>query len=205
MRHSIAVAVLLAASLCAARGAEIPKGAHLLLRMQNTISTRTAREGDYVYLRTAVPLVAGGRIVVPAGAYVQGVVAHVRRSGRISGRAQLGIQLETLTFASGRTFQFAPRLASVDSGDSGQKVEGEENLVQQGPGHGRDAQQIAIIAASGASIGGLAARSWKGAGIGGGTGTAVGLASVLGTRGKQVRLRRGDTLDVVFDRPVEIE
>ena len=58
-----------------ASAAEIPQGAHLLLRMENSLSTRTAREGDYVYLRTASPISLDGKIVVPVGSYVQGVVA----------------------------------------------------------------------------------------------------------------------------------
>jgi hypothetical protein len=33
----------------------------------------------------------------------------------------------------------------------------------------------------------------------------VGLATVLLTRGKEVELRQGSTLDVVFDRPVSLE
>jgi hypothetical protein len=36
-------------------------------------------------------------------------------------------------------------------------------------------------------------------------GSAVGLATVLLTRGKEVELRQGSTLDVVFDRPVTLE
>ena len=64
---------------------------------------------------------------------------------------------------------------------------------------------MAILAGSGAAIGGLADRSFKGAGIGGGVGTAVGLAKVLLTRGNEVDLHQGTTLDVVFDRDVVIE
>ena len=45
----LALPVLLAA-------AEVPPGAHLLLRMENSINTRTAQQGDYIYLRTASPL-----------------------------------------------------------------------------------------------------------------------------------------------------
>jgi hypothetical protein len=33
----------------------------------------------------------------------------------------------------------------------------------------------------------------------------VGLARVLMTRGKEVELRHGSSLDVVFDRPVTLE
>src|SRR3984893_3297797 len=185
--------------------AEIPQGAHLLLRMENSLSTRTAREGDYVYLRTASPISLDGKIVVPVGSYVQGVVAQSKRSGRVTGRAQLAIGLETLTLAQGRVVKFAPHLSSVDSGDSGQKVTGNENVVEQEPDRGHDAARIAILAGTGASLGGIADRSWRGAGIGAGAGSAVGLATALLTRGKEVELRQGSTLDVVFDRAVAIE
>jgi hypothetical protein len=173
--------------------------------MENSVSTRTAKEGDFVYLRTAVPIASSGDIAVPSGSYVQGVVSLAKQSGRVKGRAQLAIRLETLTLASGKVYKFSPHLSSVDSGESGQKVEGSENTVEQAPGKGQDAERIAILAGSGAAIGGLADRSWKGAGIGTGVGSAVGLATVLLTRGKEVELRQGSTLDVVFDRPVALE
>src|SRR5579863_10314045 len=92
-------------SLClaaAATAAEIPKGAHVLLRMMNSINTRTAQEGDYVYLRTATPISVGGEIVAPVNSYVQGIVSQSKRSGRVAGRAQLGIRLETITLPSGK-------------------------------------------------------------------------------------------------------
>jgi hypothetical protein len=189
----------------AAAASEIPKGAHVLLRMVNSINTRTAQTGDYVYLRTATPISVDGQIVAPADSYVQGVVAQSSRGGRVSGRAQLSIRLETITLASGKVFKFSPHLSSVDSNETGQKVASNENIIKQGSSHGEDAKQIAILAGGGASIGGIADRSWKGAGIGAGIGSGVGLATVLLSRGKEVDLRQGTTLDVVFDRPVALE
>jgi hypothetical protein len=188
-----------------ATAAEIPPGTHVLLRMENAINTRTAQEGDYVYLRTATPISVGGQIAVPEGSYVQGVVAQSKRSGRVKGRAQLGIRLETLTLASGKVFKLSPHLSSVEDQENGQKVTGKENTVEAGPNTGKDAERIAILAGSGAGLGGLADRSWAGAGIGAGIGTGVGLATVLLSRGKEVQLRRGSTLDVVFDRPVSLD
>src|SRR3984957_109020 len=152
--------------------ADIPQGAHVLLRMENSVNTRTAKEGDFVYLRTAFPIASAGDIAVPAGSYVQGIVSMSKQSRRVKGRAQLAIRLETLTLASGKVYKFSPHLSSVDSGETGQKVEGAENTVEQAPGHGQDAERIAILAGSGAAIGGLAERSWKGAGIGSGVGSA---------------------------------
>lgn len=185
--------------------ADIPMGAHALLRLVNSVSTRTAREGDYVYLRTATPIVAGGAILVPVDSYVQGVVTHARRSGRVKGTAELGIRIETLTLASGKVILMTPSLTSVDAEGSDQKVVGKENQVQPGTSHGADAVRIAGSGAMGAAIGGMADRSWKGAGIGSGAGGALGLATVLLTRGREVELRQGSTIDVIFDRPVTIE
>jgi hypothetical protein len=184
--------------------AEIPQGAYALLRLVNSVTTRTAREGDYVYLRTATPIVSNGQIVVPAESYVQGVVSHTVRSGRVKGRAELGIRIETLTLAGGKVVQLTPHLASVDAEGSGQKVS-DEHEIQQGSDVGRDAVRVATLGGTGAAIGGLADRSWTGAGIGAGAGSAVGLASVLLTRGREVELRQGSTIDVVFDRPVSVD
>lgn len=205
MNLSRALLSCFAAFALTAFAAEIPQGTHVLLRMENSVNTRTAQAGDFIYLRTAVPIANAGQIAVPAGSYVQGVVTEAKRSGRVKGRAQLAIRLETLTLASGKVYKFAPHLTSVDSGESGQKVVGSENAVEQAPDRGQDAQRIAILAGSGAGLGGLTDRSWKGAGIGAGVGSAVGLATVLLTRGREVELRQGSTLDVVFDRPVSLE
>ena len=199
----LTILALLAAS--ASFAAEIPKGTHALLRMVNSVSTRTAREGDYVYQRTATPIVAGGAILVPVDSYVQGIVIHSKRSGRVKGVAELGIRIQTLTMPSGKVIQMTPSLTSVDSEGTEQKVIGKESTVQQGTSHGADAVKIAGTSAAGAALGGLTDRSWRGAGIGAGVGSAVGLATVLLTRGREVDLRQGSTMDVTFDRPVAID
>src|ERR1017187_3263797 len=136
MRHLLLASFLTAATL---PGAEIPKGAHALLRLINSVSTRTAREGDYVYLRTATPIVAEGSIVVPVDSYVQGIVTHSQRSGRVQGNADLSIRIETLTLPTGKVVRMTPSLASVDSEGTDQKVTSKESTVQQGTSHGADA------------------------------------------------------------------
>jgi hypothetical protein len=199
------IAVLTLALTLGASAAEIPKGSHVLLRLVNSITTRTAREGDYIYFRTATPIVAGSTILVPADSYVQGVVTRSVRSGRVKGRAELAIRVENLTLPSGKTIKMNPMLASVDAAESDQKVVSRENEVRQGASRGRDAATIAGTGGVGAAIGGLADRGWKGAGIGAGVGSGVGLATVLLTRGREVELRQGNTIDVVFERPIPLD
>jgi type IV secretion system protein VirB10 len=156
-------------------------------------------------MRTATPISVDNRIAIPVGSFVQGTVSHVKRSGRVKGKAELGIRLESLTLPGGRVLKFAPRLSSVDSNRTEQKVDEKESSVKQGPDHGKDTAQVVILAGEGAAIGGMADRGWTGAGIGGGIGSAVGLASVLATRGREVELRQGSSLDVVFDRPLSLD
>ena len=185
--------------------ADIPQGSHLLLRMVNSISTRTAQPGDVVYLRTASPVAVNDQILVPPESYVTGVVFEAKRSGRVTGRAELAIRLDTLTLPNGKSYKVSPHLDSVDAGEFGQKVVGGEGAIKQAPSKEQDAARIAILAGTGAAIGGIADRSWKGAGIGGAAGGAVGTAVTLLTRGHEVELRAGSTLDVVFDRAVGID
>ena len=112
--------------------AEIPEGTHMLLRMVNSVSTRTAREGDRLYMRTASPILVNGQFVVPADSYAEGVVTHSVRSGRVKGIAELGIRIESLTLTSGKTIRVTPRLQSVDSDGTTQKVGDKEHEIKQG-------------------------------------------------------------------------
>jgi type IV secretion system protein VirB10 len=184
--------------------AEIPKGAHMLLRMVNSVTTRTAREGDRLYMRTASPIIVNGQFVVPVDSYAEGTVSQSVRSGRVKGRAELGIRIDSLTLPNGKTIRVSPHLSSVDSAGTEQKVDRENEIKQSGTKE-KDAKTVGVIAAEGAAIGGLADRGWKGAGIGAGIGSGVGLAVTLLTRGREVELPQGSTFDVVFDRAVAIQ
>ena len=200
--RSLTLALVLSTALCAA---EIPQGTHLLLRLVNSISTRTARIGDRVYLRTASPVLVNGQFLVPVDSYAEGVVTRSVRSGRVKGRAELAIRIETLSLPSGKTIRVAPKLSAVDSDGTEQRVDARENDIRQGGSKGKDAQTVAETTGAGAAVGGLAVQSWKGAGIGAGVGSALGVATTLLARGREVDLRQGSTIEVVFDRAVPID
>jgi len=187
-----------------AAAAEIPQGTHVLLRMINSVSTRTAHEGDYIYMRTATPIAAGGDIVVPEGSYVQGVVSHTRHNGSVKGKAELGIRIETMTLPSGKVIRLTPHLSSVDAGGTKQKVDAKEDQIEQSSRQGNDATRVTEMGTSGAVVGAVVDHGWTGAGIGAGAGTGLGLALML-SRPKQVDLRQGTTIDVVFDRAVPVD
>ena len=202
---SLLSTILLNALLLAASAADIPKGTHVLLRMVNSVTTKTAQVGDQVYLQTASPISVDGQIVVPVGAYVQGTVSQSVRSARVKGRAELALRFDQMTLPDGRVRKISPRLSSVDSGDNAQKIDDKESTVKQAGNKEKDLERAGKIAAAGAAMGGIGTQSLSGAGIGGGAGLAAGLLTALFTRGNEVELKQGTTIDVVFDRDALID
>ncbi|MCL6546109.1 MAG: hypothetical protein K6T61_12840 [Bryobacteraceae bacterium] len=184
---------------------EIPEGTHVLMRLENTVTTRTAQPGDKVYLRTVSPILVGDRVAIPPNCFAMATVTTVKRGGRVKGRAELGLRLDTLVLPSGKAVSLAGRPDSVDAGESAQAADKKEGMIRQGSDGGRDVTITASRTAQGAALGAIVDRSARGAGIGAGAGSAAGLAQVLLTRGRDVELRRGSTMDVVLDRRLTVE
>ena len=70
---------------------------------------------------------------------------------------------------------------------------------------GKDAGTVAATAGAGAALGAVVAGNAKGAGIGGLAGAGVGLATVLLTRGPDVRIESGTLVDMVLEREIIVE
>ena len=70
---------------------------------------------------------------------------------------------------------------------------------------GKDAGTVAKTGATGAVVGTVATRTGTGAAIGGLAGAAVGLGQVLFSRGQDVRIGQGTSLEMVLQRPLTVE
>jgi hypothetical protein len=182
----------------------LPSGTKVPLVLKHAITTKTAKEGDPIYAETNFPVVQDGRIAIPPGTYVQGVISKITRPGRVKGRAELLVHFTSMIFPSGYTVLLPGAVDNVP-GQENQTVKDKEGTVGGGGGKGKDAGTIATNAGTGAAIGGLATQSGKGVGIGGAAGLAVGLATVLFTRGPDVRLESGTTVEMVLERPITID
>lgn len=182
---------------------EVPTGTHLSMVLHNAISTRSARPGDPVYLETVFPVMINGKVVIPAGSYVSGEVTDSKRAGRVKGRAELMIKLNTLILPNAYMVSFNGSPSNTGTG-GGETVDNEGKIKGDSDKAG-DAGTIIEGGAIGAGIGGLAAQSGKGAGIGAGVGAAAGLIAVLLTRGPDAELPRGSTVEAVLDRPMFLD
>jgi hypothetical protein len=181
----------------------VPAGTKVPLALKHAISTKSVRPGDPVYLQTTFPVTQSNRIVIPAGTYVQGVVDSVKRPGRVSGRAELLMHFTTLIFPNGYTVILPGAVEGVPGADNS-KVKDKEGTIQADSQKGKDATTIAQTTGTGAAVGGLAAGG-KGAGIGAGAGGAVGLATILLSRGQDVRMEAGATVEMELQRPLTLE
>lgn len=191
-----------AASPGTAQQIQVPIGTHIPLVLHNGISTRDAKPGDPIYLETIYPVLVDGRIVIPVGTYVSGEVTESKRPGRVKGRGEIMLRLTNMILPNGYSVNLlaTPNEASTGGPNSVDK----EGTIKGNTNKSGDAKTIGETTAGGATIGAIAGGA-KGAGIGAGAGAAVGLAAVMLTRGPEVNLPRGTTLDVVLDRPVALD
>jgi hypothetical protein len=180
----------------------VPAGTRVAVVLENGISTRSAKAGDSLYFRTSFPITQNNRVVVPVGSYLRGELLESKRPGRIKGRGEFRMKLNTLIFPNGYTVDLNAVPRSADSG--GKETMDSEGKVTGEGGKGKDVETVATTTATGAGIGAIAGRA-KGAGIGAGAGGLAGLAAVLLTRGPDAQLPRGSTLDIVLEHAVFLD
>lgn len=186
----------------------VPAGTKVLLSLKSGVNTKTARPGDSVYLVSTFPVIVGSHVLIPSGVYVQGVVDMVERPGRIKGRAKLLMHFTTMIFPNGQVVGIPGTVDNLP-GSGGPSVKGDEGTIEQAGNKGKDMGNVAkggVIGASGGVIGGGASgRPLAGAAIGGLAGVAGGLIYTLLTRGDEVVIPEGTSLEMVMQRPLELQ
>jgi hypothetical protein len=181
----------------------VPSGTRLPLILHNAVTTRNAKPGDPVYLETLFPIVIDNRILIPAGSYVQGEIQEARRPGKVKGTGEIRLRLNSMILPNGYAVDF--NAVPTNAGTGGNEATDKEGKIHGDTDKGDDVGTVLKTTGIGAGVGGLATQSAKGAGIGAGAGAAVGLAAVLLTRGPELELPRGTTVDVVLDRNVYLD
>ena len=197
----------IAASPALSHTVVVPAGTKVLLALRSGVNTRSAQPGDGVYLSSTFPVVVGNRVAIPAGVYVQGVVDRVQRAGRVKGRAAVSMHFTTMIFANGSVVEIPGVLDSLP-GATDAKVKDAEGNVQQAGSKGKDAGTIARGAEAGAGVGAIGGAiggsPLAGAGYGAIAGGLTGLVYTLLTRGNDVNLEQGQTVEMVLQRPLTL-
>jgi hypothetical protein len=186
----------------------IPTGAKIPVALKHAISTKSAREGDDVYAQTTFPFVLNDRVLVPAGTYIQGKITHVQRAGRLHGRAELLIHFTTLIYPSGYTVVLPGSVENVPGAEK-TEMKDKEGTIRQESEKGDKAIKVASNAGKGGMaggvIGGLSTGARSGAALGAGIGGAAGAAIALLSRGADVRLDSGTTIEMEVQRAITLD
>jgi hypothetical protein len=181
----------------------IPSGTVLPLVLHNGISTRSAKLGDPVYFETLFPVMVDGKVAIPAGSYVSGEVTESVRPGRVKGRGELMIKLNTLILPN--AYMVNLNATPKDASTGGNEAVDSEGKIRGDSDKASDIGKIAETTAAGAGIGSIATRTGTGAAIGAGAGAAAGLIAVLLTRGPEAEMPRGTTVNVSLNRPILLD
>jgi type IV secretion system protein VirB10 len=186
----------------------IPAGTKIPLTLKSTISTQTARPGDAVYLTSDFPVIVGGRVVIPAGVFVQGYIDGVQRGGKVKGRAQIMMHFVSMAFPNGVVIALPGAVDNVP-GAKDAKVKDKEGLIEGTSNKSQDAKTVGSATLAGASIGGIA--GWAdgatgiGLGAGAGAGAAFGILDMMMKHGSDITFPAGTNMVMVMQRPLQVQ
>jgi hypothetical protein len=164
----------------------IPAGTEILIRMIDGVDSKKNKIGDTFTASLESPLVVGNTEVAGKGADVFGKLAQAKEAGKISGGAELTLELTGIRIAGS--------IVPIDS----------TTYDVAGKGRGKQsAGRIGGGAVLGAIIGGIAGGG-TGAAIGAGAGAAAGTTVQLATHGETIRVPSETLLEFRLENDVSV-
>ncbi len=162
----------------------IPAGTRIRVRLAATIDTRRNHAGQRFPATLDAPIVIDNLVVIPKGTPFEGRIVSSKPSGRLKGRAVLGLELSS--------FQLNGRQYQIDTGATQRTSDRHKkrNLALIGGGAG-----------VGAGIGAIAGGG-IGAAIGAGAGAAAGTTTAFITGKKNVQLPIESPLEFSLQGPI---
>jgi hypothetical protein len=167
-----------------AREVTLPEGTEIQVRLEDPLSSASARVEDRVEATVAAPLRDRGRVVLPAGTRVRGVVRDVERAQRPARSGKLDLSFDTIYVDDRTRTRLYSRVVSLK-----ETMEGSDKAEKAGIG-------AVLGGVLGTILGGK-----KGAIIGvvvGGTG------GVAASKGEDVSLPAGTILILSLERPLTV-
>lgn len=173
----------------------IPSGTILTAVLNEDLNTRQTREGDRFTMTVRSPRQYNGAVI-------EGVVRSADRSGRITGRSELALDLQRVRM-NGRDYEFAGLIENVRTADGEEvRIDNEGAVKEDDSQTTRTITRSGIGAALGAIIGGIAGGG-KGAAIGAAVGAGAGAGTVLIQGRDDLNLRNGTEFTIRASGPNE--
>jgi hypothetical protein len=170
-----------------ASGITLPVGTPVTIRTSTNIDTDRNRVGDVFDASLDQAVVWGDKTIFPRGTAVKGRIAYAKESGKLSGQAQLILELTELVY-NGKTYF----LRTSDYTEAG------VNRAN------RTAATVGGTAALGAIIGAIAGGG-TGAAVGAASGAAVGTGVQVMTSGQVLKIPAETILDFRLQAPMTVD
>jgi hypothetical protein len=165
----------------------IPSGTRFEVRLLDPVSSETQKSGDTFRATLDQDLEVEGKVIVPKGNVVSGKLLAVRQSGRVEGRASLSMVLTDIEIDRTK-YPIQTNTLSFEAEKSTKE----------------DVTKVGIGAGLGALIGAIAGGG-KGAAIGAAVGGGAGTATVLATRGKEVKFPTEEKFSFVLRKDLAVK
>ncbi len=182
---------------------EIPKNTKIDLVVPDgiTINSELSQKGDEVMVRIAEDITSGGKVIVPGGWYMRGLVTDAQSQKRLGRDGYVEVQIDKLVSPDGDyEIPFEAKFSTKDK-----KLQSVAKIV------GTDAKYVGVGGAAGALFslqvtgvpGAIATHGYSVAG-GAAIGGTIGLIGALKRKGAIRSLYSGDSLKLVTDGPVTL-
>ncbi len=131
----------------------VPAGTALMVKLDTTLATFSNKAGDPFRGTLSQPVLLNGKILIPAGAVVEGRVTKVSEPRRISGKPTLGLLAEALILPTGERLFLDATLVDTSAG---RKTDVNREGEFKGSGFDRrDKIEVGAGTAGGMLVGGL--------------------------------------------------
>lgn len=173
----------------------IPNGTRLTAVLRNRIATNVSQAGDRFTMEVTSPNQYSGAIIT-------GRITQAEGSGRVSGRANLAMDFESIQYR-GRTYSFAGIIDSAREADGDTINVNNEGTVRDGNQTTRTVTRAGIGAVIGALIGAIAGGG-DGAAVGAAVGAGAGAGSVLIQGRDNLKLEPGTQFNITATGPATV-
>ena len=171
----------------------IPNGTRLTAELNNLVSSRATQVGDRFTMNVTSP-------DMYRGATIEGRIAQIDNSGRLSGRANVSMEFDNIRMRDGRSYRFAGVIDSVRMLNGDTVSVNNEGTVRESNQTKKTATRAGIGAALGALIGAIAGGG-SGAAIGAAVGAGAGAGTVLIQGRDNVELQQGTEFTITATGP----
>jgi len=172
----------------------IGNGTRLTARLDSNISTRASQPGDRFTMTVRSPYQY-------SGAVIEGHVAQATNSGRLSGRANVSLEFDSIRMPDGRTYSFAGTVDSVRPLNGESVSVDNEGTVRDRNQTTKAVTRAGVGAVIGAIIGAVAGGG-EGAAIGATVGAGAGAGTVLIQGRDNIELAQGSEFMITASAPL---